>query len=356
MAAPKYLREVTDSFSLFNTVRKYTDQNDRLYLISGLRDIINSPKIQEHMKLRELRGYFGHEKRRIYATQNNNDIHIPENAMVVIDGKVVDVVNIPTNICVDISVNDDGLVTHTEQILDNDLGHVVSDLYDAKVGGWSWATKGGDGAVSNIKDFGGFDWVYGENFISLDKASLMFESSGNMQEQILSRLKAGGIKQDNALSIVEYLIRSQQNNLIFESALIVPNQQMEMVKLMRQVSDRDSLISDFNNRITDLEKVEKEHSLMLEKAGTRDERLRRILSSVPVFINDQMMDLIINPQTEDDVKASQAFMESIGSRDLSTLPLGQRQRLPSDVKIDTGVNDSMPKSWIKAPGGSNTGF
>lgn len=355
MAEPKFLRNVTDSFSLFDTVRKYTDQNDRRYLVSGLRDILMSPKIQEHRKLRELLGYFGHEKRRLYAEANGNNLRLPENAVMVIDGKVMDVVNIPTNVCIDISVSDDGIVTHTEQVLDNELGQIVSGLIDAKVGGWSWATRGSDGAVSNIKDFAGFDYVYGENFISIDKSDLMFESSGNAEEKLLERLKGENISQENALSIITYLNQSQRDHLIFESAVIVPTQQMEMVRLHRSISERDDNITAMNAQILSLQSKVQESDLMLEKVKTRDERMERIISALPVFVDKATLNKILNPENEDDVKASQLFFESVGARDLASLPMQQRQRLPQGLQLNTGIDDQMPSPMFTA-GPKSTGF
>lgn len=355
MAAPKYLREVTDKFSLFDTVRKYTDQNDRRYLTSAIRDVISSPKIQEHMKLRELLGFFGHEKRRLYAEQNGKNLHVPENAVLMIDGKPMDVVNIPTNVCVDISISDEGIVTHTEQILDNDLGRVVSGLYDAKVGGWSWATKGSDKTISALTDFAGFDYVYIENFISLDKSDLMFESSGNAQERLLEKLKSFDINHPNAISIVDYLIKSQQEHLIFESAMIVPTQSMELIKLNRQLSDSDKQMLELKQQIQKYQLAEAENKLIFERAKSRDQKLKDIISALPVFIDSAMLDKIINPESDDDVTASKLFFESVGNRDLSSLPLDKRQPLPSSVKINTGLDDSIPAPMISS-GKSSTGF
>lgn len=342
MADIKYIRNVTDRFSLFDTVRKFTDQNDRRYLISSLKELLNSPKTKEHQKLRELIGFLGHTKRMEYAKRNNNNIWLPESTIMMIDGKALDVINIPANVNLDTSVSDDGIVTHTEQILDNDVGRVVDDLLKAKVGGWSWATRGSDGAVSIPRDFAGFDYVYGENFISLDKQSLMLESSGNKEEQMLDLLVSQNVKKENALSIVQFLMQDRDNNLMFENAVIVPTQQMELIQLRTRKNELSAEITELTNKINALNEKEKSAQLMLESTRTANERRKRVFDSLPVILDADDIEKILNPKDDDDVAAAKLIFESVMNKNTSDLPLGNRKSL-GDIKINKGLQDSIPE-------------
>ncbi|MCV5869859.1 head processing protein, partial [Escherichia coli] len=79
-----------------------------------------------------------------------------------------------------ISVDDNGIVTHTQEILNTEPGKIVAAMIESRAGGWSWATGGREsGKIAVTTSFHGVDYVTTPNYISLDHPASagMFESA-----------------------------------------------------------------------------------------------------------------------------------------------------------------------------------
>jgi len=118
------LRTVTDRFSLIDKIRRFTPQNDRNYLLRSVRGTFASPETQERIQLGEIFGYYGHGRRAVYYAQTGR-LNLPEFAVVMIDGKPVSLENVPSNRTLEASVDDNGIVTHVQEILDTDPGNII---------------------------------------------------------------------------------------------------------------------------------------------------------------------------------------------------------------------------------------
>lgn len=118
------LRTVTDRFSLIDKIRRFTPQNDRNYLLRSVRETFASPEMQERIQLGEMFGYYGHGRRAAYYARTGR-LNLPEFAVVMIDGKPVTLENVPSNRTLEVSVDDNGIVTHVQEILDTDPGNII---------------------------------------------------------------------------------------------------------------------------------------------------------------------------------------------------------------------------------------
>lgn len=111
------LRTVTDRFSLIDKIRRFTPQNDRNYLLRSVRETFASLETKERIQLGEMFGYYGHGRRAAYYGKTGR-LNLPEFAVVMIDGKPVTLENVPSNRTLEVSVDDNGIVTHVQEILE----------------------------------------------------------------------------------------------------------------------------------------------------------------------------------------------------------------------------------------------
>ncbi|XJF60155.1 head processing protein (plasmid) [Escherichia coli] len=211
------LNTVTDRFSLVEKIRKHTPQNNRNYVIQSVRDTFNSPETKERIALGEMYGYYGHGRRAMHYNKTKS-LNLPEVSVVMVDGKPVVLENVPSNRTIDISIDDNGIVTHTQEILDTDTGRIVQGMINSGAGGWSWATSGPDSSVSLVKSFHGFDYVTVPNYISLDKKSLMLESAEERDAAIHAALIEQGFTDNAATDLVHHFSAMKNQQAMLESA------------------------------------------------------------------------------------------------------------------------------------------
>lgn len=152
-------RRVTDSFSLFGTKKVSIAEKTRA--ISQVRRAISTPMVRERIMLAEMFGYF--EKKPL-----TDD---PENP--------------PAFRTVKISIDDNGIVTHTEELFNTSTGDDVDAMEHSGVGGWSWASTDGSGKP---------DWRYFSGFVYkrypnisrlLGKTVSMFEAASAAAPDVL---------------------------------------------------------------------------------------------------------------------------------------------------------------------------
>lgn len=308
----KVLRTVTDKFSLLSDGR-HIGANKRNYLLESVRSMIESPQTQERLRLGEAFGYYGHQSR-----QRANKLDIGETEMIEINGKMVLVENVPASRTIELSVDSDGVVTHTEEVLDTPSGRLVDSLIGSAAGGWSWATGGKDTPQASItRSYHGMDYVLQPNFLSLNHPSMMLESVQDRESMMLESLMGGGLSAESAEQALAYLKRSQ---IAQDNALELERENMILEGMMRE---RDQTI----------ELLRQEQ---LRRANST-EMLLESLSTMPIFISDEQKAALSRMETKHDKEIIQAMFESISAGKLASLPFQAGQKdvyIRSSSKID----------------------
>lgn len=116
------------SFSLLDEGRQYTG-NHRKYIIENAREICNSPATKEKIRLREALGFYGHGRRILAGKMNIGEVE----AVTLPDGGKAIVSNIPSNVTVAFDVSPEGVVSHSQEVLDTETGKIVSTLHASRV-------------------------------------------------------------------------------------------------------------------------------------------------------------------------------------------------------------------------------
>ena len=320
------LNTVTDRFSLVEKIRKHTPQNNRNYVIQSVRETLNSPETKERIALGEMYGYYGHGRRAMHYDKTKS-LNLPEVSVVMVDGKPVVLENVPSNRTIDISVDDNGVVTHTQEILDTDTGRIVQGMINSGAGGWSWATSGPDSSVSMVKSFHGFDYVTVPNYISLDKKSLMLESAEEREAAIHAALIAQGFTDNAATDLVHHFSAIQSQQAILES-------------LQREALESELMLLEVENM--QLRDKLRAQTAMMESQGEDAKKCRRILrdaiQEMPVFISAEQRRALCRMQSEDDARIVAAMLESLGVNATYGLPVTKGEKQQALSQNDKNVS------------------
>ena len=239
-------------FSLFDEGRKYTGHH-RKYILENAKAICYAPITREKIALREALGFYGHGRRELTGKLNVREVEIVK----LPGGNSVVMENEPACVTLGFDISDDGIVTHRQEILDNEPGRKVSALNKSRIGGFSWACGGGDGGAmgaTRLTGFSGFDYVFDPGFTK--NRGYVLESAGDAPttDMILESISAAaGIDKTAAETDFQRWISSG----IFESATL--REQLEEASIFE-----DSL----------REQIE-EKSMLLESAAGVDNRMCR---------------------------------------------------------------------------------
>lgn len=306
---------VTDRFSVTDLIRKHTPQNNRNYILSSIKASLNNPKTQEQMKLGELFGYYGHERREAHYNRTGSLV-LPQTSVLMVDGKPVAIDNVPSNRTVAANIDDSGIVTHTQEILDTDTGHIVQAMEKSKAGGWSWVTGGADTSwKSVVRTYYGCDYVTTPNYISLDRNVMMAESVNDRKEHIIRSFVDCGYTEAAAVDLSEHFEKMREQEMMVESVNRLQTAEGELLVL--------------NGRLLELtEKLERQDSMLeaVNQAKTlRESRLATAIDKLPIFLSEEQRRAMLKMETEDDLEAVDAIFESVGSVGLGSLPLGSNR-------------------------------
>lgn len=322
----KSLRTVTDRFNIFKNSRKLGG-NKRNYVLAAVKQLFESANTRESIQLGELYGYYGHGRR-----QMNGRLDIPEVSVMMLEGKPVVIENVPSNRTVDVSIDDEGTVTHTQEIFVTDPGKIVSGLIDSKAGGWSWAMGGAEGRWVIPREFSGFDYVGAPNYISLDHPSYLLESGSSraqQREMLLESLQRQGYTPNAAKTISEHFdamldmnvdISSMEEDVLLLEGLLVESN--------TKISDLESMRNDLTKTVSELE----------EKNASRRTMLLEAVSALPVNLNDEQIEALVNLNSADDAKVVTKLFESVIRKNFKDLPLRNNEHKPSPVKIDNMID------------------
>lgn len=336
MSDHKILKVHTDRFSLYRKVRK-GKQNNRNYMLEAVKSMINHPDTQEGLRLGELYGYYGHCRRQI-----TGKMELPETAVVMVEGKPVVLDNIPACRTVSISVDDDGNVTHTQEIFDTPTGRIVAGMLESRAGGWSWVTTGRDSpSVSIPKNLHGFDYVLTPNYISQDHPAAMFESNDHRISAMMESLSGQGFSDESAAEIVAHSQKLAQHEAMIESVMRV--EELEEAQLMAagELLAKNAQLAEQQSM---LESLQQEKAQFESAADARKSKLTAALDKLPVFTNDSHRRALANMQTDDDIAIVTALFESLSRLDTHQLP---PQHIPAQAHKGTAKSAATStKSFI----------
>jgi hypothetical protein len=333
----KSLKTVTDRFSLVDTIRRHTPQNTRNYILKSVRDTFNDPEVKECISLGEMYGYYGHGRRQIHYAKTGK-LTLPEVSVAVVEGKPVTLTNVPSNRTLSVSVDDDGVVTHTQEILDTEPGHIVSGMEASRAGGWSWATGGNDSSLrSVVTGFYGFDYVTTPNYISLDRASLMLESAGTRTELMIAGLIESGFSENAATDLCHHFETLREDQAMFEAVEHTSHLESKMWALQGQLAEMQARVS--------------EQNAMLESAGelakTRRRIMRETLNSLPVFLSKEQRQALLRMESEEDIQVLSAMLESAAGNMSSSLPIGDHPPRQRDPAKQTNIASDEDVLWLR---------
>ena len=309
----KILKTHTDRFSLYRKVRK-GKQNNRNYMLEAVKSMINHPETQEGLRLGELYGYYGHSRRQLAGK-----MELPETAVVMVEGKPVVLDNIPACRTTAISIDDEGIVTHTQEILDTPTGHIVAGMLESRAGGWSWVTTGRDSPQISIpKNLYGFDYVLNPNFISKDHPAAMFESNDDRSTAMIEAMTGQGFGDESAAAIIEHADKLAQHEAMFESAMRLEELEEAMLEATGQLLAQEQQLAEQATAIA----AQQEAQALFESATeARAAKMAIVLDKLPVFTNSAQRAALASMQTDEDVAVISALFESVARLEVATLPL-----------------------------------
>lgn len=332
--ATKTLRTVTDRFSIVDNIRQFTPHNGRKYLMSAIRSTLESPEVKERISLGEMYGYYGHTNRALYHKQTGS-LDLPESCTVVIDGKPVVLNSVPSNRTLEIKMDDDGVIEHTQEIFDTESGHIVDGMERSQAGGWSWATGGSDNPnLSLVTSFHGMDYVSTPNYISLNRQSAMLESVTDMRAMRIEELIKVGYSEQGALDILAHFDKMQSHDLMFESTNRAVRSEAQMLVMQGRMLELQSINKQQAESINAAQQLQQRRQAMLESA----------VKALPVFLTGEQKTALLNMKDEGDLSIVSAMFESISNNGLATLPLGRqdaRQSVPATPHPKIGETDAI---------------
>lgn len=157
------------------------------------------------MELGELFGYYGHECREAHYNRTGSLI-LPQTSELMVDGKSVVIDNVPSNRTVATNIDDSGIVTHTQEILDTDTGHIVQTMEKSKAGGWGWVTGDADTSWKFVvRTYYGCDYVTTPNYISLDHNVMIAGSVSDSKKHISRSFVNCGYTEAAAVDLSEHV-------------------------------------------------------------------------------------------------------------------------------------------------------
>lgn len=270
---PEVLRTVTDRFCLYKNAREGR-QNGRNYVLSAVRSMLESKDTQEGLRLGEHFGYYGHGRREM-----TKKLDVPETSVIMVEGKPVVIDNVPGCRTVSVSVDENGVVTHTQEIFNTEPGKIIAAMIDSAAGGWSWATGGRmAGSTAITTSFHGFDYVTNPNYVSLDHpASAGLFESADAQSLLAESLENVGYSASAAGEIITHYGKMAELEMMIEAT-------QRNAELEQQLLESHGRMLELQHN----EQTLRDRIALLESAsGTRDEVMTGImakLDDLPVFV------------------------------------------------------------------------
>jgi hypothetical protein len=298
------------NFSLLDEGRKYTGHH-RKYILESARTVCYSPETREGIQLREKFGFLGHG-RRVLAGK----LQLGETELVKLPGgQSILLENIPSNVTTFFEVAQDGRVEHHQELLlENDPGKTVFGLHKSRVGGFSWACGGYDGAATGstkINSFEGFDYVLNPGF-SANRGYILESAGAVTRDVILENIEKLGVtdpeqRLESWSASVQFYASELEERLaqagIYESIM--------EDRLEKQQANEAALAGN-------LSKLQNEMTLMLQ---TRERIITECARQSVVAIPDRVQHAMISMANESDFHTMTGFFESARRIDLNQFPV-----------------------------------
>ncbi|MGL4349537.1 MAG: hypothetical protein ACRDC7_00450 [Aeromonas veronii] len=317
---------VTDEFDLKNEGR--IGGNGRRYVLHSVRAMIQSRATQEGLRLRELYGYFGHGRRELA-----DKLKLAEVEVINVNGKPVVIENVPSNVTIALDMDESGLVSHTEEVLDTAPGLIVQSMIASKAGGWSWATGGTDsayrGGPAYARAYYGCDYVNQPSFVPPDRQSAMLESVGVAHDQIIADLGQRGFDAEGLQPMLESWGR------LSETAREVCNQQLDVMMMEGMLLEAKGECAELKR---DLDAAREEKDKAIQR---RQQMILEALDTMPLILTKAQRKALVDMETPEDAQVLCALLESFSSTDIGSLPLGSRK---SVTVRDTGSTGRKPSN------------
>lgn len=294
------MRRVETSININKEGR--SGHNRRRYVHHSVKKMLDSAATQEGLRLGELFGYFGHTARSL-----SGKMKPAEQEVVMLDGKPVIMQNVPSNRLVAISLDDDGTLHHTQEILDTPSGAIVCSMLDSNAGGWSWAVTGPSNYTGDHPQvMYGFDYVTKPNFVPLARQGAMLDSAGE------AMIAALGMDRDAYVAMLDSWVQVSAARRIEEASLYDVMMLDGMLSEQRQHSAKLA---------QDLEASREEAKAA---ALQREQVMMDALEAYPVMLTKDQRRAIATMATPDDALILRQFLDSLSRSDLGSLPLGKR--------------------------------
>ncbi len=234
------------TYNLANRGRHYTGK-DRSFNCQQIAALINSPRMQEMVKSRDVLGYYGHWPRLAFGWN-------PAEGGI-LKGQVNSLE--PALVTTLLEADDDGTIRHQAEFLSTNPGKIARSMHVSRVGGFS-------SAIDERKPhFYGFDYVKEPNYnqnrgygLSLDSVQSMepgqrYEAvNTEQQDGLIYLLDCARIRENAAMETIERLGSENQQYL----SLLVAGGQSDTVTLDGITGhQRPVLTSTYNDILSDIQ-------------------------------------------------------------------------------------------------------
>ncbi|WFQ78102.1 hypothetical protein PXH59_00195 (plasmid) [Xenorhabdus sp. SF857] len=306
------LQRITCHFNIFDTGRKYTGKQ-RGYVLDNVKSVLNSPEVQEKLRLRELVGYVSHGLREMSGKLTLGEtlpVKLPNGQMTVVNA-------LPSNVTIELSIDDEGNLSHTQEVLDNDEGRKLLGLHNSRIGGFSWACGGAKlGGNTLINSFCGFDYVHNPLFATnrgyiLDSAEEEFD-----RQTVLDNLASAGIPKEQSASVLDSFNNSvafealHYRTMVLDAQQVIASQDEEKQKI-QQILDRT---------------VEQVETLKIENTS-RKQFFKQLQNASHISINDQVLDALINADSKQDMEVILHMIMDTANINTQYLPIKQYKKV-----------------------------
>lgn len=312
------MQPIKCTFNLFQEGRTYTGHH-RNYILENAINVCYAPETREKIRLREALGYLGHGRRELARKLTLSEVE----AIKLPDGSAVITENVPANVTTQFEVHKDGLVEHTQEILETAPGKIVAGLNSSRVGGFSWACggfDGGGGGKTKITDFHGFDYVMNPGFAANRGYILESADSEHILESII---KTTGLAEKEA----EKWLKHWTATAIMENAVLqdrLTEQAILEDALREQAEQQKKSNESLAHKLKIAEETEKHRRRMITEAAQKS------VIAVPQHILEAMLSLA----GEDEFYELTAFFEAAGRVNLAGLPTPGHKHEPRTVPLN----------------------
>lgn len=310
------LERISCTFNIYDNARQFS-AIQRGYFLDNFKKAINHPFTRERLKLREMIGYVGHGVRGLSQKMTPDEVDVAK----LQNGQQSVIKAIPACVCTELSIDDDGNVTHTQEILDNAEGKVLLGLHKSRVGGFSIAADGNaQGSNTLLDKVYGFDYVTSPNFSSnrgyiLDSA----ESETATEEMILDSITNCGLDSDEAKNRLD----AWHNSSALEAIHYRDMTQHMMHSEAALRADHNELQNQFDSVNAELASLKTQYA---DQEAQRKQLFETFSSRSTVAIPMAIMDSLVSPSQQSDLNPLLTFLEKTAQINGSTLPLGNAHR------------------------------